>query len=252
MPLQNAASAAVPSTWSPYCGVAPSPAELLTRWNLDPWLLAAFAGGAVVWLGVRRPGERNDRLLGAAGLVLALAFVSPLCALTSALFCVRIVHHGLLVLVAAPLLAYGLPSCARRPRLAGLTGAHAAVFWAWHAPGVYAWALSHDAAYWMMQLSILGTAVLMWRAIRVCGGLAAAAALLASMVQMGLLGALITFAPRPLYAPHLTSTWSWGLTPLADQQLAGLIMWAPMAGAYLLSALAIVGRSLSAPRPAAP
>jgi len=28
--------------WNPYCGVAPTPAEFIGRWNLDPWLLAAL------------------------------------------------------------------------------------------------------------------------------------------------------------------------------------------------------------------
>jgi len=54
---------------------------------------------------------------------------------------------------------------------------------------------------------------------------------------MGLLGALITFAGTPLYAPHAVSTLAWGLTPLEDQQLAGLVMWAPAAALYLAAAL---------------
>ncbi len=62
---------------------------------------------------------------------------------------------------------------------------------------------------------------------------------------MGLLGALITFAARPLYAPHFLTTLAWGLEPLEDQQLAGLIMWAPAAGFYLAAALFIAGRWLS-------
>jgi putative membrane protein len=44
---------------------------------------------------------------------------------------------------------------------------------------------------------------------------------------MGLLGALITFAPRPLYPPHFATTYAWGIPPLADQQLGGVIMWIP-------------------------
>jgi len=50
---------------------------------------------------------------------------------------------------------------------------------------------------------------------------------------MGLLGALIVFAPRPLYVVHLASTTAWGLSPLADQQLAGLLMWVPATLPYL-------------------
>lgn len=34
----------------------------------------------------------------------------------------------------------------------------------------------------------------------------------------------LTFAPRALYAFHLSITAAWGLAPLEDQQLAGLIM----------------------------
>jgi putative membrane protein len=44
---------------------------------------------------------------------------------------------------------------------------------------------------------------------------------------MALLGAVLTFAPAPLYAIHLTAPLAWGLSPLADQQLAGLLMWVP-------------------------
>ena len=57
------------------------------------------------------------------------------------------------------------------------------------------------------------------------------------MLLMGLLGALLVFAGEPLYAPHFATTLAWGMTPLEDQQAAGLIMWAPAAAAYLLVAL---------------
>ena len=50
---------------------------------------------------------------------------------------------------------------------------------------------------------------------------------------MGLLAALIVFAPRPLYALHFATTQPWGLSPLADQQLAGLLMWLPASLPYL-------------------
>lgn len=43
------------------------------------------------------------------------------------------------------------------------------------------------------------------------------------MIEMGLLGALITFAPAPLYAPHLGTTHEWGLSPFEDQQLTGML-----------------------------
>lgn len=229
------------SGWTPYCGPAPAPGDWLAQWNFDPWLIggliAAFVGCWMI-----APPRRRALVVGAFAL-LTLLFVSPLCALSSALFSVRAGHHLLLVAVVAPMLAFSLPR-----RSAGLLAIAAAVhlglFWIWHAPQAYDYALSHDAAFWLMQLSLLGSGVWFWSALRAAGAPAAVAALLAVMVGMGLLGALITFAGAPLYGPHLITTYAWGMTPLQDQQLAGLIMWAPGALAYLAAAMAILARWL--------
>ena len=225
--------------WAPYCGPGPGPGEWLARWNLDPVLIAALAVG-LAWVVWRASGR--ERALGAgAVLVLTVVFVSPLCALSSALFAARTVHHVVLVAVAAPLIAGTLPRPGVGP-LALATAAQAAVFWAWHVPAAYGWALSNDAAYWLMQFSLLGTAVWFWAAVRRASAPGAVAALLLAMVAMGLLGALLTFTGQPVYAPHFLTTAAWGLTPLEDQQAAGLIMWAPAAAVYLAAALWVLGR----------
>jgi len=224
---------------APYCGPGPAPDEWLARWNLDPVLLVVLAAGLglVLW---RTSGR--ERAAGVAAVaVLALVFVSPLCALSSALFAARTTHHVLLVAVAAPLIGWALPRRRVGP-LALATAAQAVVFWAWHAPAAYGLALSNDAAYWLMQLSLLGSAVWFWMAVRRASAPAAVAALLLAMVAMGLLGALLTFTGQPVYAPHFLTTAAWGLTPLEDQQAAGLIMWAPAAAVYLAAALALLGR----------
>ena len=229
--------------WMPYCGSAPAPGDWLTRWNLDPaLLLGLFAVGLFTW---RLCSDRTERAYAAAAMVLAvLLFVSPFCALTSALFSARVTHHVLLTAAIAPLLVMAIPS--RRFRFAGAlpvwTAVQALIFWLWHAPGIYSQALSSDLIYWAMQLSLLGTSIGFWSALRRASAPAAVAALLGTTVQMGLLGALITFAGVPLYVPHLLVTDAWGFTPLQDQQLAGLIMWAPAAGLYLAAALVLVHR----------
>ncbi len=237
--------------WIPYCGAGPTPAELALRWNLDPVLLAAMVTAVAGYVAWRRRGGQGRDLLAAAALVVAvIAFVSPLCALSSALFSARVTHHALLTAVIAPLAVFALPRLPRvRTPLVVAVVVQALAFWLWHSPPLYAWALGADAAYWLMQATLLAASVLFWSSARQAAAPAAALALLATLVQTGLLGALITFAARPLYEPHLLTTAAWGLTPLADQQLAGLIMWAPMAGFYLLAALAMVGRSLG-PEPA--
>jgi cytochrome c oxidase assembly factor CtaG len=55
---------------------------------------------------------------------------------------------------------------------------------------------------------------------------------LAMVMHTGLLGALLTFAPRPLYPAYEPAT-RFGLTVLEDQQLAGLLMWVPGGLIYL-------------------
>ena len=236
--------------WIPYCGEAPTPEVWLSRWNLDPLLLVALGLAAFalcdsrIWQG--RAAQR--RLLAAAWATTVLLYVSPLCALSSAFFTIRVVHHMALVLVIAPLLAIGLaPWLKRVPAPPWLCTAGAAlVFWLWHAPSPYAAALSSDAVYALMQLSLLASATLFWVAMRRSEPAVALVAILATTVQMGLLGALITFASQPLYAPHLASTLSWGISPLEDQQVAGVIMWAPGSIAYLAAAMLIGWRWLRA------
>ncbi|WP_327196196.1 cytochrome c oxidase assembly protein, partial [Sphingomonas sp. SRS2] len=228
--------------WIPYCGSAPAPAELLARWNLDPVLIAALAlalCGGLHWS--RAAGLKRLPFLFAMAL-LVLLFVSPFCALTSALFSARAVHHLALTTLVAPLLATALPARHMPGGVALWTLIHGATFWAWHAPTAYEAALSNIAVYWLMQASLLFTGLGLWRSIRSAPMPAAIGALLATMVQMGLLGALLTFAGTPFYAPHYLGPLSWGLSPLEDQQLAGLIMWAPGAGLYLAAALVLLSR----------
>ncbi len=232
------------TTWLPYCGPGAVPSELWSRWNFDPLLLFGLAvvGGLLMFATRRNPQGRW--LSFAAMVTLVIGFVSPLCALSSALFTARTVHHVLLVAVAAPLLAWAMAPLRRGLGMARIVGVFgfAVLFWGWHTPAGYGLALSNDAAYWAMQLSLLGTATLFWMSVRVSSGPAAVVALLITMVQTGLLGALLVFMPDAIYAPHLLTTAAWGLSPLEDQQLAGLIMWAPAAGVYLGAALMILGR----------
>jgi putative membrane protein len=60
-----------------------------------------------------------------------------------------------------------------------------------------------------------------------------------TMIHSGLLGALITFAGAPWYPAYNGLTASWGLTPLEDQQLGGLIMWIPAGLVYIFAGLAL-------------
>lgn len=221
----------------PYCGWPPAPDAIATSWNADPLLLATLVAAAL--LGLRL--ERAGRPLWWSGVaVLALVFLSPLCALASALFAARGLHHLLIAAVAAPLLAIALP----RPQSSSITPALAAsslALWLWHWPALYEAAYHDHLVYWLLQILLLSSFVWFWRAVLSPGAppLTAVLAIGAGAGQMGLLGALLTLAPRPLYAVHGPSALLWGLDPLQDQQIAGLLMWVPaffVYGAFALQA----------------
>jgi len=225
-----------------YCGVPAIPAELWTSWNLDPVVILALSTLAVV---VWNQSQGSARQAGVAGVgLLAVIFLSPLCALSAALFSARVVHHVVLIAIVAPLLALAFPT--RRQLPIGLVFImHMAFLWLWHVPGAYGWAIGSLAGYWLMQASRLGSALMLWREVLRSGAEpgAGVAALLGTVAQMGLLGALITLAPRPLYPGHSMTTEVWGFSPLEDQQLGGLIMWVPAILPYLVAALIImIGR----------
>ena len=206
-------------------------------------------------------------------LALAAALVSPLHALGAALFSAHMAQHELLMAVAAPLLVLGRPlvalawalprataaatRVARRingviPAKAGIadlwiaTAVHAAAVWIWHAPPLYSLALRSEAAHAAQHASFLGKALLFWWAVLGARGSRVQRndrlgprilALFVTALHTGALGALVTVATRPLIPAYLATTGPWGLTPLEDQQLAGLIMWMPGGATYVAAAL---------------
>lgn len=222
----------------PYCGPGATPDQFWSSWNTDPLLLAGLAGlGLLLWRHDR--GAAKWAALGA----LVLGFVSPLCALTVSLFSARAAHHLVLAGIAAPALALALPIVRRLP--AGMSGAALALAMiGWHLPGVYDAAWRSVAVYWLMQGALLLPAWALWSAVlrphdtgaRQIFGHTLVIATLAGV--MGLLGAVLTFAPQPIYLQHLGGAADWGMDALNDQRLAGLIMWVP--GFVPMAALVLV------------
>jgi putative membrane protein len=244
-----------PTPIAPYCGAPPSPADLAGRWNLDPVLLLGLVALLAAYLigARRRPRAVNTPAFVAGWSIAVLALISPLCALSVSLFSARVAQHMVLALVAAPLIAFGRPAQAYAATLGLWQPAHdkchalpAAIaftiaLWLWHAPGPYAATFASPAVYWLMHVSLFGTALWLWcEILNNPPSPAAVAASGLSMIQMGFLGALITLGANAVYAPHLLTTAGWGLTPLDDQQLGGAIMWAP-GGLVFLAALTVVG-----------
>jgi putative membrane protein len=212
--------------------------------------------------------------LGVSALVVAL--MSPLDPLGGTLLTAHMGQHALLVAIPPPLLLLGRPGVAfawslraeQRPRVHGappwrfLIGGfdalarplpagvlHGLALWMWHAPAAFDAALAHHVVHALEHAALFGTALLFWRAIldarlgrRVGQALGAN---LATLVHGGLLGALITLAPSPLYRWYRGRSALWGLTALEDQQLAGLLVWVPMNAIYLAAGLALAGRVIA-------
>jgi putative membrane protein len=193
---------------------------------------------------------RRATLLAGFGTLLFL-WAGPLPALADSSFAAHMALHLGVVALAAPLLAHGLadivppaPPALSAPAAATL---EMVVVWAWHAPVLCAVARRTMAGHLAEQASWVGVGLLLWmsvtgRARDATGPWGAVVALLFTAMHMALLGALIAFAPRPLYpaAPIAPG----GLTALADQQLGGILMLAVGGTVYLAAALAILNREL--------
>jgi len=216
----------------PYCGTPPAPGELLSRFNLDPALILALL--ALVFAHVSRLHTARARTYAIAGWsIAAVALISPLCALSVSLFAARVVQHMLLLLGAAPLIALALPRTSASRGGPGLwLAATAFLFslWFWHMAKPYDATFSSASLYWLMHITLFGSAIVLWRELLHHAPARAADALIAATftsLQMSLLGAVLTLAGSPLFYSHLLTTQQWGLTPLEDQELGGALMWVP-------------------------
>jgi cytochrome c oxidase assembly factor CtaG len=202
---------------------------------------------------------------------LFLALVWPLDGLSAGSFAAHMGQHVILMVLAAPLLVLGrpvgpfiwaLPPAWRHglhtawrasgwpmwrllTQLATATLLHAAAIWAWHAPAAFDAVLESDVLHALEHASFLVTALLFWeaalhRARSVPMGYGAGAFwVFVTLVHGGMLGAILTFAPAPLYTARGPAVF--GLSPLEDQQLAGLIMWVPGGMVYLCAGLLLIG-----------
>ncbi|HEY3644597.1 MAG TPA: cytochrome c oxidase assembly protein, partial [Gammaproteobacteria bacterium] len=204
--------------------------------------------------------------------VLVAALLSPLSSLDDQLFSAHMAQHLLLMLVAPPLLVFArpimawmcaLPAPARRligggwSRSRGVQRGLAllmhplsvlalasGVLWFWHLPGPYRWAAASEGVHVFEHFCLFATSLMFWSLViepygrrKTDHGLCLLF-VAAFSVQMGMLGAILTFASHPLYM-DAGAALPWGFTPLADQQLAGVVMWVPV-GLVHLSTMALL------------
>lgn len=238
----------------PYCGSAPVPGSL--TWNIDPILCIVLLGLAGLHFLALPPTirRRKGRVAVLGWGIVTIALISPLCNLGAALFSARLGQHMLIILIGAPMIA-SAPGLIRRLGIFPAVGTFAVALWSWHMPGPYDATFQSDGTYWLMHGTLIASAIWLWDALlaeaRSRPGVVLIAAFLTTM-QMSLLGAILTFSPRALFAVHFGTTAAWGLSPLGDQQLGGLIMWVPAGFVLVAYGLYALGHQIRRTETAAP
>lgn len=242
-----------------------------TRGVLTLWRRAGVGRGVRIWQAI-------TFWIGLE--LLFIALVSPLDPLGETLLSAHMVQHMVLMMGAAPLLVLGAPPVAlawavprawrramgrwwhRRTGLRALWallnrplitwGVFAGMLWGWHVPPLYEASLHSDAVHILMHASFLAASLLFWWVALQPGAHkpdwrgGAVLFIFTTSVHSGLLGALMTFSSSLWYPEYAPLTAPWGLTPLEDQQLAGLIMWVLGGTIFTVPALAVFWQWLNA------
>jgi cytochrome c oxidase assembly factor CtaG len=217
-----------------------------------------------------------------AGLAaIAVALWSPLDAIGAWLLSAHMAQHFLLSMVAPPLLLLGwpfqpmlsgLPLWVSRDLLGPILGwpaaqrvgrklVHPPVAWAlaivatfaWHVPSAYEWALAEPWAHALEHACFLWTGVLFWWPVVEpwpwhgrWPRWAMAFYLLIADVANTVVAATLAFASAPVYRVYEATAPARGVSALADQQRAAAIMWLPGSLVFLVPAMVLMVRGLSA------
>ncbi|MBE3143800.1 MAG: cytochrome c oxidase assembly protein [Planctomycetes bacterium] len=243
----------------------------LWNWRPGTWIGAAV----VVCVYLIAIGPTRKRYFSAAvvkhsqiawfilGIITVLfAQVSPLDALSDEyLFSAHMAQHMLLTAVAPPLLLLGLPDWILRPILqysgikriiSFLTNPIFAFlifninFLIWHFPAFYEATLENELIHFGEHTTFLVTALLFWWPIfsptsdlpRLSNPFQVLYLFLAA-VPSTILGALIIFSPTILYETYVNAPRITVLDPMADQQIAGVLM-AMLGSMIYLGVLSVV------------
>lgn len=224
-----------------------------TAWTFDPTVI----GGAMIGLGsyffacdhfMHRVQPLRALSFIAGLLIVIMALISPLDAAAGRLLSMHMLQHVLLTTIGPPLILIGLPPAliggvmrqgpARPLRLLTNPVVAGALFvinmWIWHVPPVYELALNHhDTIHAFMHMTFIATGLLFWwpviQPLPEPGSLGDGARLLylfATGMPMSLLALLLLASNNVVYSYYNLPPYLWGISPLPDQQIAGLIMGA--------------------------
>jgi putative membrane protein len=230
-------------------------------WSLHPSVLIGTGLlGALYFYGIG-PLRRRRRLgppaapgqIGsfcAALIVLLLSLNGPLHDLSDYyLFSIHMLQHLVLTLLFPPLLLMGIPGWLLRPlvRRPGVLAVARTVTrpWlaallfsgsiaVWHLAPFYDLMMRDHGVHIFTHLMFMVTATLMWWPVMsplpelppLGPGIGMLYLFLVG-IPMQVVAAMITFADGVLYPWYTAAPRTWGITPMDDQQLGGLLMWIP-------------------------
>jgi cytochrome c oxidase assembly factor CtaG len=243
---------------------------LWSGWGRSLTVLALAFAALAAYLRAARGRTVGQTACWVAGLgVIVLALISPIQTLADGyLYSAHMVRHVLMLLVGPELLLLGLPPRpaprdeARRGRRGPLVLywlAAVGAMWVWHEPSLCSLAVRTPALQAAQAASLVALGTVFWwpvlgprpeDRVHPLGGVIYLAS---ACLGCTILGILITFAPAGAACPAYlqpadalgllpTIRQQWGLTPAADQQLGGLIMWIPACGVYLSGILVVLAR----------
>lgn len=231
--------------------------------NLVPaWRLSAFVSGVfLVWAAVG----------------------SPFSALDHHLLTAHMTQHLLLMTVAAPLILLGAPAIAllhglpeflvrwglrpvlrcRAVHALGGTLAHPVFCWlasafvviGWHVPFLFEQGMQSAAWHDVEQACFLAAGILFWWPVlqpwpslveQPRWGIPVY--LFLATLPCDALAAFLTFCDRVIYRHYLSPHRFWGISPFADQECAGALMWIWVMFAYLIPAAVVTLQMLSRER----
>lgn len=258
---------------------------LISGWDWEPSVLIGCAGLIALYFAwIRRESmgttsAKNMAYFLSAIAILLLALVSPIDTLADDyLFSAHMLQHLLLMLAVPPLLILGIPETfairimrrrfvtrseftLSKPVVAWIAGVGTVAVW--HLPLLYNAALANEEIHIIQHLCFLVSATIFWwpllapiPSLRLDPPRAIMYLFLA-IISSTVIAAIITFAPVLLYPAYLapkddlglltTIRQGWGISPLLDQQLGGLLMWVPGCAVYLWAILSVVLHWLGPP-----